>query len=147
MDNKDELEKVGVSKPTYEEIESEYGKMADRCEYAEKLNKSLERIIVEKDNTIESLTREVEDLESIIRSKDNTLSNSVVTIRSLSDENAELKKELAKAKQEQIDIMQDCKFKLNSIYGVNGTLCNGLGDNIKVKLCEEVKSDDNGNTQ
>ena len=140
MDKETDLEKVGFRKPTYGEMVSEYGRMADRCEYAEKLNKSLERVIVERDNTIETLTREIEDLEKIIGEKNET-------IRALTDENVELKKELAKAKQEQIDILNECKFKLNSVYGVDGTLTNGLGDKIKVKLCEEVKSDDNGNTQ
>lgn len=120
MDNKDKFEKVvGLVKPTYEEIESEYGRMADRCEYAEKLNKSLEIVIVEKDGTIETLTREIEDLEKIIREKDETLSDSVKTMRALTDENAELKKELAKAKQEQLDHMLHHPFRTmaDSDYG------------------------------
>lgn len=98
MDKETELEKVGIAKPTYEEIENEYGRMASRCEYAEDLNKSLERIIVEKDNTIESLTNDIEDYERIVREK-------VKIIEALTDENKELKVELAKVKQEQLDYM------------------------------------------
>lgn len=145
MDGSEKLEKVGICKPTYEEIESEYGRMADRCEYAEKLNKSLERVIVEKDNTIETLTREIEDLEKIIRERDKI-------IESLTDENKELKVELKKSKKEINDIRNDCKFKLNSVFGLssvfgtNDILENSLGSKLEVNLNEEVKSDEHDNS-
>ncbi len=72
--------------------------MADRCEYVEKLNKSLERVIVEKDGTIEGLTREIDDLNAIIRERNADVNDKMDIIHVLTDENSELKKELAKSK-------------------------------------------------